>query len=616
MKKYSTTHKYFINCNLIVLFLILNLFTSRVAQAFELQKYSNNKDTLSIKEISTKLNLADNNKRSNPSLFKELIFEIAQQEKITAEQQQYLNLLYAYHLTFVGEYDQAESKLKEVLHSNTSNLLKFRANYSLITITTITKNWLNSLQYLAKNISALPTIHNTEHYQNGLLITIIFYNQIGQYSLALNYINQLAEQELSDKNDCWLRQLALESKFKLNELDLNTPELEYTIQKCINADNKINANIVRIYKTKLFLQEDMPDNALNFILRNLEEVRATQYPMLIAEMVNVIAKAYWQLGDVDNAKIYATEAVTVNKNMTNLLQGVDTYFLLYQIAKTQQDLPLALHYFEKYSKIERAHLEGEKAKYLAFQLAEHKSFEQKTKIELLNKKNALLTSEQALAKAKVTNIQLIMTILTVTLVLLILWFARFLKAHKRVKELAEYDALTGIYNRGHFTHVAHNALEQCKNADQALSLIMFDLDHFKKVNDTFGHACGDWTLKEVIKVCKSVGRQNDIFARLGGEEFCLVLPSCHIDIAIQHAEACRIAIEKIVTKESGYDFSITASFGVTDVKRSGFDLEKLLADADFAAYASKNAGRNRVTIFDVSQMEESKSLDSSWNYNE
>ena len=143
---------------------------------------------------------------------------------------------------------------------------------------------------------------------------------------------------------------------------------------------------------------------------------------------------------------------------------------------------------------------------------------------------------------------------------------------------------------------------------------MFDLDHFKKVNDCYGHACGDWALKETIKVCKDIGRKNDIFARLGGEEFCLVLPSCSIDAAMLRAEACRAAIEEIITEESGCEFSITASFGVTNVKRSGFELEKLLADADFAAYASKNNGRNRVTLFEVPTNDAEEKLDSSWGY--
>ncbi|KGJ89697.1 GGDEF domain-containing protein [Colwellia psychrerythraea] len=614
MKKHRTVFNYFNKLSLIVLCFILYNITFVPAQAFEIKKqYSTSKKILTSEEVSTQLALADKYKRSNPTKFKQLIFELAQQKTLTTEQRHYLNLLHSYHLSFIGEYDSAESKIKEILHSDASSLIKFRANYALITISMTTQNWLNGLQYVTKNINALASINNSEHYQNGLLITIIFYNQIGQYTLALSYIEQLAKQDLSAKNDCWLRQLTLETKFKLNELKSGNPALEDTIQKCITADNKINTNIVRTYKAKLFLQENMPEAAINFMLGSLDEVRSTQYPMLIAETANIIAKAYWQINDIDNAQLYASEALTINNNMSNLLQGVDTYYLLYQVTKQQQNLALALDYFEKYAEVERNQLEGEKAKHLAFQIAQHQSLEQKSQIKLLNKKNALLVSEKALAKAKVANVQMFIAILTVTIALLVLWGGRLLQSHRQVKELAEYDALTGIYNRGHFTQVTKSALKYCKNAQQDLSVIMFDLDHFKLVNDNYGHACGDWALKATIKVCQDIGRQNDIFARLGGEEFCLVLPSCSIEVAQLRAEACRAAIEEIITEESGCDFSITASFGVTDVKRSGFDLDKLLADSDGAAYASKHAGRNRVTVFQPAATDETKPLDNSWS---
>ena len=614
IKKYSITLNYFSKFSLIVLYFILCNILFISAHAFEInQQYSDSSETLTIEDISKRLSLADKYKHSRPTKFKQLIFELAQQTKLTTKQQHYLNLLHSYHLTFIGEYDLAENILKKILSSDASSLIKFRANYALINISMPAQNWLDGLQYVTKNINALPTIDNSEHYQNGLLITIIFYSQMGQYSLAQSYIDKLAEQKLSVKNECWLNQLTLEAKFKLNKLISSNSLLDKTIEQCIDADFLTSANFTRIYKAKLHSQEDEPERAITSLLKYMPEARATKYPMLIADMSNVLANAYWQLGDINKAQTYATEALTVNKNTSNLLQGVDTYFLLYQIAKKQQNLALALNYFEKYANIEKAHLEGEKAKHLAFQLAQHQSLEQKSKIKLLKEKNALLISEQALAKAKVANVQLFIAILTVTLALLVLWGGRLWKSHKRVKELAEYDALTGIYNRGHFTHVANSALKYCKNAQQELSLIMFDLDHFKSVNDNYGHACGDWALKEAIKVCQNIGRKNDIFARLGGEEFCLVLPSCNIEAAQLRAEACRSAIEDIITEASGCDFTITASFGVTDVKRSGFDLENLLGDADFSTYASKHAGRNRVTVFQPKTPETSKSLNSTWS---
>lgn len=548
-------------------------------------------------KIDKKLSLADKNRRDNPVLFKSLLEQLHQETSLTDEQQQFLNLLDSYHLTFVGKYALAEKKLKKILNSKANEITKFRANYSLITTSMAKQQWLEGIQYLTLNIKALKNIKDPIQKQNGLLITIIFYNQIGQYQLALDYLEKLAQQNLSAKNTCWLKQLTLEVKFKRNEITPSDPSLGQAMAECAEIGNKINENLILTYKAKLYLNAKKPNKTLELTQNKLEDVTKLQYPLLTSEMANLIGLAYWQKGDINNAKIFANKALSYNPKVTNLVQGEDTLFLLYNIAKHQNNSALALSYFEKYSAVEREQLRGEKAKHLAFQLAQHKSLEQESKIELLREKNALLVSEQALAKIKVENIQLFIAILTITIALLLLWAGRLWKSHKRVKQLAEYDTLTGIFSRGHFTQVTTSALSYCKNAEQPLSLIMFDLDFFKKVNDNFGHACGDWVLKEVVRVCQATGRKNDIFARLGGEEFCLVLPSCQLSAAIERAEACRAAIESINTSATGHNFSVSASFGVTDAKHSGYALDKLLANADLAAYQAKHNGRNKVSVY-------------------
>jgi len=569
--------------------------------------------SLSSDEITKKLQIAELSWPSNPKLFKESILELKKQDNITEEQRHHLNLLFAGYYMYSGKHQETEIKLKELLSSNANSLIKFRAKYGLIVFATVTKNWGDGLKYLAITHEQLPAINDNKHIQNALLAIITFYSQMGQHELALSNAKELAQQELLAKNSCGLKQLTLRSQFFLGKLQLDEFPFAQAIEECINADFLIVANLLRLLKAKFYLQEGMPEQALELLLKYAPEARATHYPMLVAGISNSIAKAYWQLNDIKNTKEFATEALKYNPNVSNLLQGVDTYHLLYQIAKAENNPTLALEYYEKYAEIERANLEGEKAKHLAFQLAQHQAFEQESQIALLNEKNALLETKQALSEAEVTNTRLIIMVLIISLLLFTFWGGRLYKAHKRIKELAEFDALTGIFNRGHFTQVATSALNYCESAKQDLSVIIFDLDHFKSVNDTYGHATGDWALIEAISVCKDFGRQNDIFARLGGEEFCILLPSCDIRTAALRAEQCRQAIEEIVTEASGHDFKLTASFGVTDAKTSGFELEKLLADADSAAYESKHAGRNRITVFTVEEEPEQKQLDSSWS---
>ena len=561
------------------------------------------------KSISDKLFMADNNRRENPKLFMDLLTELAQfEEFFTSEQGYYYQFLQGYLATYHGKYELADSLLTELFNSNASELLKFRANYTLINVAAAKKNWSDGLRHIAVNKEMLPTIIDKEHYQLSILTAIIFYNQLQQFDLVLKNISLVKRHNLPPKHNCFLEQFSLEAKLHLQQIQADDIAIDTGLAICQQAGNKISTNIIRVYRAKLYIDVQQSSKALTELLPYYDEINATLFPMLIAGMNNTLAKSYYHLNNLRSAQQYALAALKVNKRITIPKQGVDSYKLLYLIEKQRLNIDLALNYHEKYSELEVKHLEGEKAKHVAFQLAKLQAFEHESQITLLNKKNNFLTAEQALAKTKVANIQLIITLMTFIIVLLTIFGARLWQSHKRVKVLSEYDELTGIYNRRHFNHVAVNALKYCQNSQQELSLIMFDLDHFKKINDNFGHMCGDWALKETIRVCKKIGRKNDIFARLGGEEFCILLPSCNIEAAVLRAEACRAAIENTITEDSGNDFTITASFGVTDVKRSGFDLEKLLADADFATYDSKHSGRNRVTIYEPETPETSVSL--------
>ena len=131
-----------------------------------------------------------------------------------------------------------------------------------------------------------------------------------------------------------------------------------------------------------------------------------------------------------------------------------------------------------------------------------------------------------------------------------------------------------------------------------VSLVLFDMDFFKKINDTYGHATGDWVLKTVCATVKAQLHKSAMLGRLGGEEFALCLPNCQEEEARALAERCRAAVAAINTLPSGFDFFITASFGL--VTRGAYQtdtFEETLVYADKALYRSKNEGRNRVTVY-------------------
>ncbi len=166
--------------------------------------------------------------------------------------------------------------------------------------------------------------------------------------------------------------------------------------------------------------------------------------------------------------------------------------------------------------------------------------------------------------------------------------------NKELSYLATRDALTGCLNRRSFAEQFVLAFEAARADDAPLSCIMVDLDHFKSVNDNFGHAVGDEVIKMLAEVLQSNTRKDDLVARYGGEEFCLVLPGMPVDKALRLAERIRLRIKDESTRRYENGPRVTASIGVADIEDGPKDPAELNHLADEALYAAKQSGRNRV----------------------
>jgi diguanylate cyclase (GGDEF)-like protein len=168
----------------------------------------------------------------------------------------------------------------------------------------------------------------------------------------------------------------------------------------------------------------------------------------------------------------------------------------------------------------------------------------------------------------------------------------------REKELAHTDALTGINNRRYLYELAEHEFEIALRYQQPLSILMFDIDHFKQVNDTFGHTAGDHILQQVTQAASAELRSADVIGRYGGEEFVIVLPMTNAQQAYPLAERIRLAAEAIRVPTEKGDASITLSIGIVEIRQGAQtgSVESLIRRADEVMYAAKQAGRNRTEI--------------------
>lgn len=165
---------------------------------------------------------------------------------------------------------------------------------------------------------------------------------------------------------------------------------------------------------------------------------------------------------------------------------------------------------------------------------------------------------------------------------------------QKLEELAFKDGLTGIYNRTYFIEQSGRLLKEAEAAGGTMSVILFDIDYFKNINDQYGHLQGDEALRHIARVSGSLLGGGSIFARYGGEEFVICLPGADLESAADQAEKIRAGIEEVFLPSETGMISLTASFGAAEAA-PGMTLERLLHNADTALYQSKNGGRNRVT---------------------
>ncbi|MDD3663336.1 MAG: GGDEF domain-containing protein [Candidatus Pacebacteria bacterium] len=167
--------------------------------------------------------------------------------------------------------------------------------------------------------------------------------------------------------------------------------------------------------------------------------------------------------------------------------------------------------------------------------------------------------------------------------------------HDELHNLAHIDGLTGCYNRKYITDYLETEIKRCKTLEIPLSIIIFDLDFFKTINDTYGHLAGDYILKETVRLIKdNVLRASDIIGRYGGEEFCIVVNEAGIKTAQEVAQRVRKAIEKNIYRYDDIKIKITISAGTSELNKKVDSVKQLIDEADKKLYQAKRDGRNRI----------------------
>jgi diguanylate cyclase (GGDEF)-like protein len=551
-------------------------------------------EPLSADESSRLLKNADIAKASNYAEFVTILDRLTDQAvKLPPDQYAYFRYLKAWQNVYEGDYQSAIATLRETI-TQPDKTLRFRASATMVNVMVLGMQYEDAYEHLSRLLELLPQIEDKGAREQGLAVLAYYYNHVGEQEISLRYARMLAEENWGGRGVCTGGHLELQALYKDSKLQSTDPRFQTVIDACNKLGEPIRATAAKTYKAGLQIQEGRYDDAIRLLLDHYASVKQTRSPRMMSEYDELLAQAYRQTGNSLAARDYALRTIesSVKSEYTEPLVGA--YRLLYLQAKEQGDTKTALAYHEKYMTADKGHIDDISARQLAYQRVKHQVDANRLQIEALNKQNEVLQLQGSLADKAVETSRLYIVMLVMGLAFVAFMAYRTKRSQMHFMNLSRLDGLTGLTNRPHFLELAENALKESQRTGQSICAIICDLDYFKRINDTCGHAAGDSALRLTASVFQAHLRKQDIVGRLGGEEFGMLLIDCDVATAFQRCDRIRQAISEISISNGDTAFPLAASFGIAITTSSGHDLRQLMADADAALYQAKLGGRNRV----------------------
>ncbi len=509
-----------------------------------------------------------------------------------------LAILRAHHMAVTGDTPQAILVLSRLTEQNGHDAIRYEAGSLLANTYAITREFESALRTLELMLPLQQAVAEREIRYNGLQVAGVVYNQVGEFRIGMQYAEQVLADSPDPRSLCLSSNLVLEAKLGL-ELPITQAEADRTIANCDAVQEPILAGFSRGYVASWLHRNGRSREAVALLRDYLPRVERAGYPILIGQFHGALAEYRMALDQHAEAARHARATIEAIAPLRSALPLVVAWRTLYELSVRDGDLAQALAAYRRYAEAERAHFNDVKSREMAYQVVRHQSLQQAQQIELLHQKNQLLELQKRVTEQRAQNSWLLVLVLAGVIASVGFWAYRTKRLQVRLKRMTECDALTGICNRQFFAERAGAALAQCQRAGEPAALVMFDLDHFKQINDRFGHAAGDWALQQVAAAIRPLCRDVDAFGRLGGEEFALFLPEFGVDAALRIAGEAQARLAAIDTAQAGHGFRITASFGIAVAVTEDDDLGALMRQGDQAMYAAKRAGRRQVRIYDA-----------------
>jgi|GEM_PF-800022 diguanylate cyclase (GGDEF)-like protein len=524
------------------------------------------------------------------------------QPTFTPEQNEKYQLAYAHSLGDQGRHEERIALVESFIGQVKVPARRVQFLYELIDGNTALGRYEHALQAMNESILLVPAIENTSQILVVLAGAMNLLVSLHAYDEALGLAERIYASRGNTSNSL-AACAGLTDKVEVNFMRGDGEQVRRLAPAAITAceanKNQLFTLIAKTLATINLIDSGEQANGIASGLPLLKEF-ATLAPDsdYAVQLQEALARAYLKTGNLERAEQFGLLAFKRAQAGRVLLLQEKTSATMAAIKRAQGQLAAAIGYYDTNLALKKKVLDDQVQKNLAYQRVKFDTQDKANQLALLEQKNQNLRMEKALHERQYENLILLMTLGMILLTALGAWLVRTLGKMDAFRQSAQVDELTQASNRAHFTASAHQAF---KNNRRTVSLVLFDMDLFKHINDSFGHATGDWVLRTVCETVKAQLRKTDLLGRLGGEEFALCLTEFTPEEVLILAERCRVAVLAIDTRPSGFEFAITASFGIaTRTVGENTSYEDLLVAADKALYVSKNSGRNRVSVYQPS----------------
>ncbi|KQY00628.1 diguanylate cyclase [Rhodanobacter sp. Root480] len=537
----------------------------------------------------------DNARTSDHPRFMRMLAQLHREApRLSPAEQWHLRYLDAWQTGYQGDYTKADVQLRAVAEHSGDATLAARASAMRLLGLGFTRRYEEAFALAERLATDLPNIKDPLARFQVLINLSQSMLLADKRDLALKYARMVEGKLPPGETLCSPRTLQITIRYDSPQLTSSSPEFHQAIETCRAAGQPVYVETLHLVMVEAYLREKRPSKALAFLDRIEPGIKSNGFYAHMESAAIFRAKALFALGRLAGARTAALTALSLNNPNEISEANRDIYEVLYKAEKKLGDTAATLSYFERYALQDKGYLDDVSARALAYQTVQQHLLTGKLETERLSKQNAVLRLQQALDAKAVETSRLYILLLLLLVASIASWLYRLKRSQLRFKRLSHHDGLTGIFNHQHFIGEAARLLQAMKKKTEHACLIFIDLDYFKQVNDTHGHAMGDAVLKQTVAICQQELRPADLFGRLGGEEFGILLAGCSRHLGMDIANRIRVAIGATPMGHDDCVITISASVGLASTEVSGHDLQRLCMEADMALYRAKGSGRNRV----------------------